>query len=405
MENKDFRSRLSEHTTAANPAAWKQMSEMLDAVAEGEQKKKKKRKLWWFLFPLLLLSCATFIFLLRNVGTKQPPVVSEISETVTSDRLRLPEDKVGTEASAVLFTELGKKQNSRSERLNLNEDKILNSGALSKADNAYSKTQSLASKSRNSATKNMRVADAKTIVRSQTAVLLGDETIHQAASQPNLGNQTSTIASNIPQPTSSELITGSDENEQQQMSLDPSVLALLKYSKLQSILQPSSYPLGQESKIDLPRVNKLYWTAGTGISDFNGNRGYYLGFGVFLDLDKVIGLETNLSYAASKVEIDRPNEYFLERDNQLALRLWCHLNLIKSKKHRLSLDLGPSVSYVSYERARGQRSTGDSYVSSDINGGVSYTYVLTSGDGIGLKLAFSRTDAGYAAIKYFKKFK
>ena len=153
-------------------------------------------------------------------------------------------------------------------------------------------------------------------------------------------------------------------------------------------------------QIDLIKERKLFYVGELGISDINSNRGYYIGAGVFWDIDKVIGLEPNLSFSSAS-DVNGNSTSIFEAEQELNLTLWIHLNLWRTDRHKLSFEAAPSIgaTWVTLE----EMAEFDG-ISPNYKAGVSYTYFFGNGNGIGVKGAFSRFDSGFVALKYFKKF-
>jgi len=139
-----------------------------------------------------------------------------------------------------------------------------------------------------------------------------------------------------------------------------------------------------------------------GGSDINGNRGYYLGTGLFWDANKVIGPEADLSFSSVGDE-NGISTSFLSSEQELNLTVWAHLNLVRKAHHKLSLEIGPSIgSNWSITKREIQRKNSTPYY--NLKAGFSYTYFMFNGDGIGLKSAISLYESAYIAFRYLKKF-
>ena len=155
-------------------------------------------------------------------------------------------------------------------------------------------------------------------------------------------------------------------------------------------------------QIDLIKERKLFYVGELGISDINSNRGYYIGAGVFWDIDKVIGLEPNLSFSSAS-DVNGNSTSPLQSAQELNLTLWIHLNLLKTNRHKLSIEAAPSLG-ATWSTLRVEEITEFDGISPNYKLGASYTYFFGNGNGIGVKGAFSRFDSGFVALKYFKKF-
>lgn len=432
MENRDFRDRLRNHQTNQNPEAWKQMAEMLDALPVPVEEKKDRK--WWLLFLFALLLGMAMILINREFGVKyisenldnrqitiDKPILSNVAPIIEPEQ-----ETLDLESGVIVQSE-----NKPSAPQNLNQS--------TSTVNEVSSTM----EANNAAQKN-RVQRAKAISSSRSAVDLnkgnsGIENNKERAlifsnglneSKPQIIN--STLSKRIlSQNEMSDVVNiasmkgksgflsaGSDEGtEGDAIQVEESITAfpslrLLEYNKLTAFDQRLAYVLGKpNNEIILPKIKKHYWFGSAGVSDINGSRGYYLGGGLLLDLDKVASFEVDLGLwganERSQAEIQKIK--LGSSDIEVGITIWLQLNLLRNIKHKLSLELGPSCQYAwgaerIWYNGGGSTTLGEiSYVGLNFRGGASYTYFINEQSGIGIKGAFALYHSGYVALKYYKR--
>jgi len=176
------------------------------------------------------------------------------------------------------------------------------------------------------------------------------------------------------------------------------------------IVNKEDHKITPPSRIDVSvsPTSNMFLTLTGGYAKFNSNSGYHLSTGFLYDLNKIISVESTLAFSRGQDQTNITEDVF-ENENQIDLSLLLHLNLIRSKAHKLSFELGGGIT-----RYWGTRIILTSPVTIDerssfgrnLQGGLSYTYFLKRGHGIGLKFGvISYDDAvSYFAARYLYNF-
>ena len=452
MDSKDFRSKLRNHETPFNPEAWSQMEEMLNALPTAEVVEEKRDNKKWMLILLALLLLSLTGLVIFNVTSKDQYSngrdKAQSSIEVTKDKSKNNEESALTDINtgsesisnleeayeSQLANSKNKGQSEEVKKVQLDSKIDNNSNALTKLTERQS-SEGGAQISNLQETKNTlrssqdreqkKAVTTDTEKNSDTAIsntvgttLNGTEKIDNSTirnigtidTADNKADDKSKELNNRREPldvqkseTSSK--TGSVDGQSytpNELFMEVLLLDMLKASPLQ-VQTRDKAELLPSFKIDLIKNRKLYYIGELGISDINSNRGYYIGTGIFWDIDKVLGLEPNLSFS-SAWDINGNSNSPLESAQELNLTTWIHLNLWRTDQHKLSIEAAPSLG-ATWSTPKGDMMTRQyDGISPNYKLGASYTYFLSSGNGIGIKGVFSRFDSGFVSLRYYKKF-
>lgn len=421
MENKDFRSRLRNLQTESNPQAWQQMSDMLDALPAVEENKTKDKK--WFLILLLLLGFALIFSAIRYNQSLHNTNVSEFPINKKNVSQQETVNKSGRDDNNINSITKSKLLESSEQEFNVTNSTFSESIALEREINSNSKK----SESRPLKEPNQK----KDLIQESQKDNNSDEESYSSAQKANelvtatrsinsyespLSNQDKISSGDVEQRDSENSNSNQKEHNTgvgPKSTLNAfSTIHLLQFKEVYPNEQSKEYLLSDSrSQIHIPKNKKLYWFGSAGLGDINGSRGYYLGGGLFFDMDKVAALELDLGILGTK---DRKYDIIettrlLSSDIEVGVTLWLHLNLIRKRAHKLSLELGPSGQYDWNSTKVNTDSGGSTTISEfsglywNFRGGASYTYFINERSGIGIKGAFSLFDSGYVALKYYKK--
>ena len=432
MDSKDFRSKLQNLETPYNPEAWSQMEELLNALPVQIENTKDRRIWIWLLLALLLMCTAGVLFWLKSgqvhpsseltIGDKEikeSVLTEELNSkrtktqdkelaTVQGDQLPLDRhihtDSTGEVQDEIINETISKEQSaSREEKVNssvedLNrsqiggaqQEKLLGNtkSSIDLPQDEMTDTNVVQSKDiendNNSSVAPSQVVSTSEIVNTEN----GLSTFQQDKLRNSLSSENQGIADDQ-QSTSQPLLTEA---------------IMLDMIRKEALIRPAREEalLSDNFQVEIPKSRRLFYTGSLGISDINSNRGYYLGAGVFWDIDKIIGLEPQLTFA-SAWDINGTSTSFLSSEQELELAAWIHLNLWRVEKHKVSIELAPSL-VANWSIARGETLREYRGINANYKAGLSYTFFMPNGNGLGLKGAISRFDSGFVALRYFKKF-
>ena len=408
MANKDFRARLREQETPYNPEAWAQMQDMLEAMPMEREPSRRMRRLLPLALLLLLLVVFGIAYLSLRGGhpearpesaiVKQPPMMGT-SEEAAKHEDTTPTPSVGSSSYLETAT--------TPESSTADTERLKGSQPIVKNDASNQKYSAQAFTDENGVSDAYQTVDATSSrLLSNTAKpvdLTREDAGGSAIAQPqdekteNVDQRTDDKGQlNQPNASSSSALT-------EGLNAQPLLLELLL---LQGLRQEalSSMTDTDEETWTLPQIEpfserKLFLTGDLGASDINSNRGYFLGAGLFWDIDKILGLEPTLSFSSASDIANRSNSFF-DDEQELDLSLWIHLSFWRTARHKASLELAPSVG-GRWGALRGEPGEWRG-VHVNYKAGLSYTYFMNNDDGLGLKFSFSRFDSAFLTLRYYK---
>lgn len=403
----DFRARLNNQREVPNEASWQQMEQLL---AQFPAENKKKRRFLFFLIPIAIGVFAVG-FYFYSMDTKNINTESKAIYSVSSSKEEIKIKELAASPSIGTTTQIVEdpKQASftiRNEKLLAKEIILAKSNASELGMVGYESklvVEDLHSPTKYefSSANDYRKADVDSSTNNGTK----DGLLNKKAEETqNVGSQMiSDIQPSAPQLAESEVIEKTREKTREliQMLFLPTInnSPFLYPRPLPNILN-SKFPLKHKS-------GKFYTTLRSGYASFNGNPGYQLGFGMFREVNKIIGceLEAVHSYGSEQGVIDNLPFTF---EKQTDLNFVFHLNLARVRRHKLSIELGVGYTMYQGERVHQSSATIDyrKSQSNNYNGGLSYTYFISNSDFIGVKGGFISYDDGIGALtlRYGKSF-
>ena len=408
MANKDFRSRLKEHETPVNPVAWSQMEELLDTLPAVE---KKQNYRWVLLLALLFIVIGTGLYFWANNKTDQSTLSQRSQETNLSidkqNKLETTKAIETTQTKPDIKTNRTTTETKTVSSSN-NEQHIVTS-----VNPTYDKTKDTVNQLNSQTNNSSNIAIASSVAKTNTSlktekkgskIAATKESISQTATTTKSGNNKnnnsvkSLLDDTQPKPSVNQK---SIEDYTKSLLAEMILMNMLSTTNLESN-STSSIELPKQTQIELLKNRPMYWTGGVGLADINSNRGYYVGAGLYYELDKILGVEPNLSMSSTS-RIPGQSNSFSENDLEINLTLWIHLNLWRTANHKLTLELAPALNANWFEQ---EPNTGFEFagISPNYKAGLSYTYLCDKGYGIGVKGAFSLYDSGFVAFQFLKKF-
>jgi len=445
MDNKDFRAKLREHETPFNPEAWNQMEEMLGALP-AEETQEGAKKYTSILLLLLFLTTILIIILWNNNTSNSSSELIEVEQTNSNNKGSNTENNISNPTSGNKNTRDNQTINNsylnnkgKEDTKNDNSTSSLGSNNTRSNQTTYNSTlirepkslniqKRLGSSIVNNKTIKSDQGDITKTDSSEEAELKNNSSSYSNPDSPINGNESNpSFLNNIPYSKSTTKTT--DENQQLLSDSNPSALQssdmefvsedvkdilLRKFESIEFLNGLELRPLTNHRKaasldaqptIDIPKRLRLYWTGELGWADNNSNRGVRVAGGIFWDINKVLGLESNLSFASTNQTL-ASNSLF-QGDRQIRLEAWLHLNLIRINNHKLSLELAPAL-VAEWTKLRPDFTLNpnppfelDAFISYHF--GLSYSHFINQNHGVGIKGSFSLDDGGFITLKYFKR--
>jgi hypothetical protein len=447
---KDFRARLNGQKSEINPEAWKQMSEMLDHL----QPKRKRR--WWF-----------FIFFFVFIGTIFGLFIKEDWNFISNESISLnnksPQDEVIDKVDSInQIDDIKSKESNQFSPINQGEATATNQKtnvtemevAENHPSNATEKSpfrikgKSKKREIKTSETSDIQDFNAGNIKKKSSPIVKVNNVLDSSSKEINTeGNSAAktnetynenseiTFGSSI-KPNrliSNELnrnsLTGSESKDIQsskrdlinlndsEKNVDSSAISrdiympLLGLTSLATSL--NSNKKGDLFKLPLPTKvvrpeTKLYYAIRAGYIFFNENPGYQVGLGIFRDQNNVIGFESEIVYSYGSMQgIEKGKPFTYER--QMDFNLLVHLNLVRTKRHKISIELGSGWTFYNGVRVNQffpdspdvRKSNYNNY-----NGGLSYSYFMNSKNFLGIRFGFISYDDAVMGLtlRYGRKF-
>jgi energy-coupling factor transporter transmembrane protein EcfT len=442
MAPNDYRNRLRNHSVKANEDAWNQMSMLLDSAAKPEKDKRKKRFILFFLGSLLSLSIT--LFFIYGIGvdksntdklTQSTAIEKTEANKLNNNTFLKKDDLTSTESTSA--STLANQNNTQSNQ-ETNNDQTSKDYHNNKQIEQNELINATSLKERKAITKNINIAKEKnslgdnkiynqnTIASSTKTLITSGNSVNYPSSinendsgvkkENNVGLNTQKILTDNNKINSSlDTSDGNFQTESQTifdtpdvsdpLSSDRNELSIASLQTLKALIPltiEKSNTILTTPSIITNRVTRLFWTGEIGGSDLNGSRGAYVGGGVFWDVDKVLGLESTLSLFSTLGNNNSTNpSQSIHRE--LNLTLWAHLNLIRTSKHKFSLEFGPSV-LTTWRKRNNDIEVNNEGLSFNLFAGASYTYFINKNKGIGIKLAGSRSQSSFASFRFLQKF-
>lgn len=445
---KDFRARLNEQKSEVNPDAWNQMSEMLDQL-----KPKRKRRWWFFIFFFVLVGAVLGLFRISFWTTNAKDTLLWSSKSQPNDLI----DKVGSKDNVDEINEnvssmiSPKNQNEASGFKELNSDINLTSKNAKKSKNGGLPTvDALLKKSKTSRSKGSNAKDFNTdhLKHKMTSSIGSNKGIDAISASSNAGEttlfttnlasddnskETNGYSSKTDQLFSDELKNDSTSSDKKsdvsnnsflvkddfdQKIIDSSANQGLIFMPLlvlaNKVVDPSSNEKRDLTSSLIPKIvnrpdTRMYYAMRAGYIYFNENPGYQVGLGIFRDQNKVIGFESEIVYSYGSAQgVEKGKPFTFER--QTDINLLVHLNLVRTQRHKISIELGSGWTF--YNGVRVIESNPDFLdvrKSNDYNynGGLSYNFFINPKNFLGIRLGFISYDDAVTGmtLRYGRKFK
>lgn len=399
MENRDFRDRLRNHTSEANPAAWEQMQGLLDSVQVTKTKDKdKKRGLWFFLFGIGVIAMLVIGRLWidgsgRSVKPEKLSTNQTIRESLSNEKGNVESDtkaigdandeslsKDRNQKAETEYIEKGTDEydSNAKQQINIDQDfstLIQQDDGLKSKFNAGTKSNQKSKSKRNNSSKNFGDGNSTEVARTIGGI---DFSLSDSTDLSKLNNRKSIKGSNA-----NDLIENASKNEQDAdqlvddnslnlaksdsanesgekevelfatdksnesrsvlLSIDKLILPFSNITRTKDDRQPST------PEIKIIKPSRFSILSGVGHAWFNDNPGFIINGGVYYDVDRILDLEANIGYVyGSEQGIPQGEKFTFEKEFDLSLLI--HLNLIKSKLHKFSFIVGIGYSFYSGER-------------------------------------------------------
>lgn len=431
MENKDYKSRLKNHKTPYNPDAWNQMAEMLDVLPVEVTEEKKDTKRWlrlFFLLGLAMLVLSLFFYM----RTKHN--FNSVSERHTSSSIESNETSSTHSNKGNVSTDLNN-STSNTDELNANDFNSQESTITEPNKKGGQKLDGINSSDLDNDNdhKSLQYASDDTEVNNTLNVRQNETSNAQNTNERKSGNQvslsnnasknvsgtgdTNAQGQSIDNTETKTPLSNTNVNQNQNTTINKSAVTLinsfnplahLPFGEINSKSEQRPYTLKELSDaIEIPRERKLYWFGSAGYGNINGEHGIQLGGGLFYDMDKVAAVSADLSVLRCRTSSFTYENSIFGSAMETSVTAWLHLNLFRKRKHKVSLELGPSLEYVwNPEKKRSDGTvTINQFSALDLNfrGGASYTYFIDKRTAVGFKGSFSLYDSTYASFQLYKK--
>ena len=431
MGNRDFRDRLNNRKVPMNDGAWSQMESLLDSMPPTVEPRKKRGFIWIFLlFGLLALVGVLPQYDAFDFKERQSSVVTDQGmSSVNSDKL----NTVESAKSKLETTNQDDKKDSLvkvggvKQPIDNNEDlSMAVEPSVKSVNNTVANGVGFDKVTESASVMSQTIQSVGDQVKSVNVLKLLDTEGLSIASLILSENKQS-IASGANE-TSSNIMAGFEIPEEGNLNtserdqlIDMNIIEeskrrlnwmtdRLSMSSIKPILGDRSDLISMEDiDIEMLQTKDLYLTIQAGSAMFNNNPGYIVGFGLFKDINKLIAASIDVNYAyGSRQNIPVGDPFTFER--QLDIGASIHVNLIRTVKSKISIELGLGYAIYGGERViRGddpiiidfRSSRGLSY-----NVGISYNYFIAKRSFVGVKLGAIAYDdgIGFGMLKFGKAF-
>lgn len=435
MESNDFRERLKGHIVPTNPAPWEQMEELLDATPENDSKRKKRPFFWIFLLGGLFIGLGLIYSStihdksqnLAEVGHELPQRSDDVSmdksseakPTLSQSEELLNESQLASSSS--FPTDQRNEDNDKSHedqwRDELNENVQISNGAI--AGNLSENEQVNTAES-----ERKEYVDSKNSLgardRVENEILLKRSTVDGNAIKgngvdENISNVITTNlklsneeSDDIEQDDASQIRSPQESHVQEVIANRGNWDSLAFLDTRYGFLQYEGDEMVSPKIVKPVLPSKFFWFAGLGYSSFNGNPGMISSVGVVYDVDRIIDLESNLSYVYGKGERVVGTEE-VTHERQFDINILVHLNFVKNRKNKLSLDLGGGFTFYNGQRIISSVDPTIDLRSSrgrNLQLAISYHRRISNDISVGLRLgAIAYDDAiAYISTRFLKRF-
>lgn len=442
---KDFRARLNGQKSEINPEAWKQMSEMLDHLQP-----KRKRRWWFFVFFFVFIGTIFGLFIKEDwnftpnesisLSNKSPQdeVIDKVDNINQIDDIKSKESNQfssinQSEATAVNqnttemevaenhpFNVTGKSPfsiNGQSKKREIktidNSDiQVFNVGNIQKESSPFVKDNNgLDSSSKEINTEGNTDAKTNGTYNENSEKTFGSSQLR--SNELNKNSSTGSESTDI-QSGKSDFIKENDSEKNVDSSAITSDIhmPLLGMTSLATSLKSNKkgdlFKLPLPTKVVRPET-KMYYAMRAGYIYFNENPGYQVGLGIFRDQNNVIGFESEIVYSYGSTQgVEKGKPFTFEK--QTDINLLVHLNLVRTQRHKISIELGSGWTFYNGVRVIEsipeildvRRSNDFNY-----NGGLSYSYFMNPKNFLGIRFGFISYDDAVTGItlRYGRKFK
>lgn len=448
---KDFRARLNEQKSEVNPEAWKQMSEMLDHLQP-----KRKRRWWFFVFFFVFIGTIFGLYIkedwnfisnesislnskspqdevihkvvninqIDDIKSKESNQFSPINQSeataanqkTNATEMEVAENHPSNATEKSPFSINGKSKKREIKTCDNSDIQDFNAGNIKKKSSPFVKVNNgLDSSSKEINTEGNTDAKTNGTYKENSEVAFGSSIKPKQFRSNELNKNSSTGSeSTNNQSGKSDFIKVNDSEKNVDSSTIKSdiYMPILELASLPTSL--FSYKNRDLLKTALPtKVNrpetKMYYAMRAGYIYFNENPGYQVGLGIFRDQNNVIGFESEIQYSYGSMQgIEKGKPYTYER--QTDINLLVHLNLVRTQRHKISIELGSGWTF--YNGVRLIESNPDFLDvrrSNDYNynGGLSYTFFINPKNFFGFRFGFVSYDDAVTGmtLRYGRKFK
>lgn len=439
MENKDFRYRLNNHKVPMNEASWDKMQMLLEADKLPEKKNKRRYFFWWLFFGLLLVGAVVLSnlyfshsknvlndskgkLLIENNSTGQKAYENSEVEKVSIESSQ-PYAASGLEPVSKSGYEQ-KNKNIRGVDLSIEESLFSKNDKSVDADNkvtfekAAQETIDIAhdeihelEKTRQGTISNK--VDGPSIVQSKSVQSTEEELLSGKLSASNVDDSSEGRSSSSNSDQNNNRIT-SDQDEVLVTTNEVTLVQRSNMLPLEQLLSNNETKylfadraINEDMIITNPNLSKWLYFGQLGYAQINSNPGLIFGAGLQYQLDRILHIESSLTYTygneAGVVDGEPRTE-----EREIDLGLVVHFNLLSNEKSRFAFEVGYGLTkYWGQRIIRSEPITIDdrSSLGAHYQGGLSYTYKVNRKNQLSLKLGVVGYDDSliYMALKYYKR--
>jgi len=368
MQNKDFRSRLRNHTSSPNSDAWEQMSQMLDSIPQQNKSKKKRRWLWLLLLPLCL-GVTGYLMLsndlsINSVNSQDKYIVEHQSNAQHSTNTNIK--KGDQTASSQKAADITQREETRSTSLGNATPTILEMSTSASQPSGKNiiknKKPNLNSKPRIDSDRADSFTTARE-VQSTTQDTSEQKELGQSSPRNNMTTNLSNDGKDAKDGTTSltTIEITKDQSQDKTLGAQEQITtgtapektnAFINIDYLERVLMTIAHADRQDLAIPsiINNTPSNFWYAfGAGYARFNGNRGFILTGSVKYELDKILEFEGAIAYSYGSDQTQKVGEAF-EFENQIDFNLNAHLNLINKRKGKIAFVGGIGLTKYSGQR-------------------------------------------------------
>lgn len=455
MQNRDFRERLKGHKVEPNASSWDQMSQMLDALPK--EKEKKKRFFWFYLVGMvgLILGVAGAWYF----GVHSDPASQRYSERIgeespgrsASERSTLmatdttigvdsgdsayeTRSSIDTTSGDARLTDIDQITDGSGRNTRNGQDEKVEDNGKAESYQSIDATQGARAKvagqtpqpsdspalsadvrmesegTQDADDANRRSSDQSRF-SDQVSVRDGSSTVtgnsidpYQATVEGRDVDISSEVDASTSESISQEEVSGAIDTE----SIEGRDVDILPYlSRDLNPIDNTNRRLWEAPTVEIFHPSRFYFVGGLGYAQFNNNHGFILRGGVMYDVDRILDIETSISYAYGSDKAQNVGQEF-EYENQVDFNLLFHLNFLKNSRNRLAFVAG-----IGWTKYKGQRVINvpsefnfRSSSGRNLSLGIAYDLRLSPDTAIGLRIgAISYDDAViYIAPSFTKRF-